>query len=248
LVSYGDKSTLRKCFLITLDEEKWKCAGLAQEIGFGSAELHAVARKSCSTVCTCRQEVNKYDLTAGQCFRLARHNDSSRWFAISSSPPICCPGFSFKWVGLQKSKITKLGCEKYFCWVPYWLSWEGIGFNHNQANLLASYVWSPAPRIESGGEILWAAAEKFVAMLKLEHRYFCLEGRDQKLLMHDDDAHGDFHGFQSGWEVKGYGLEMRPSWVHKQKAKSVVVVLLMNVLDFYFSSGQFESTRVVVVK
>jgi hypothetical protein len=52
----------------------------------------------------------------------------------------------------------------------------------------------------------------------------------------------------SKWlRAKGYGLEMRPSLVHKEKAKSVVVVLQMNVLDFNFSSGQFEATRVVVV-
>jgi hypothetical protein len=31
------------------------------------------------------EECNKYDLTAAPCFLLADHNDSSRWFAISST-------------------------------------------------------------------------------------------------------------------------------------------------------------------
>jgi hypothetical protein len=40
--------------------------------------------------------------------------------------------------------------------------------------------------------------EKFVAMVKLEHRYFCLGGGegDQKLAMHDDDAHEIFMTFK----------------------------------------------------
>jgi hypothetical protein len=41
-------------------------------------------------------------------------NDWSRWFAISSSPPICYPSFSVM-AGVAKKYITKLGCEKYFC-------------------------------------------------------------------------------------------------------------------------------------
>jgi hypothetical protein len=49
-----------------------------------------------ATVCTCRKECNKYDLTDAQClWLLAHHNDWSRWFAISSPPPICYPSFSF---------------------------------------------------------------------------------------------------------------------------------------------------------
>jgi hypothetical protein len=65
-----------------------------------------------------KKECNKYDLTAAQCFSLAHHNDWSTWFAISSSPPICCPSFSFI-AGVAQEYITKLGCEKYFRSVPY---------------------------------------------------------------------------------------------------------------------------------
>jgi hypothetical protein len=55
-----------------LDEEKLKCAGLAQGNGsFGSAKLQSLqwlvqgAAPSCTT---CEKERNKYDLTAAQCF------------------------------------------------------------------------------------------------------------------------------------------------------------------------------------
>jgi hypothetical protein len=48
-----------------------------------------------ATLCTCRKECKKCDLTAAQYFWLAHHNDWSTWFAISSSPPICCPSSSF---------------------------------------------------------------------------------------------------------------------------------------------------------
>ncbi len=63
------------------------------------------------------RECNKYDLTAAQYFWLANHNDWSRWFAISTPQPICCPSFSFT----IKKVITKLGCEKHFCSVIYYL-------------------------------------------------------------------------------------------------------------------------------
>jgi hypothetical protein len=62
---------------------------------------------------TCRKQCNKCDLTAAQCFWLAYHNDTSRWFAISSAPLVCCPTFSFMGE-LAKEYKTKLGCEKYF--------------------------------------------------------------------------------------------------------------------------------------
>jgi hypothetical protein len=68
------------------------------------------AQQSCAHA---REECNKYDLTRDPCFLLAHHNDSSRWFAISSSHIFAVP-VSVLWVGLQKSKITKLGCQKYF--------------------------------------------------------------------------------------------------------------------------------------
>jgi len=54
-----------------LDEEKSIHAGLAQEIGFGSAELHSLRwlAKGTVTLCICRKECNnKYDLTAVPCF------------------------------------------------------------------------------------------------------------------------------------------------------------------------------------
>jgi hypothetical protein len=70
--------------------------------------------KGTAALCTCRKECNKYDLTASQCFWLGHHNDWSRWFALSSPPPICCPS-SFSFIGgVAKEYITKLGCEKYF--------------------------------------------------------------------------------------------------------------------------------------
>jgi hypothetical protein len=79
--------------------------------------------KGAAALCTCRKECNKCDLTAAQYFSLAHHNDWSRWFAISSPPPICCPSFSFIG-GVAKEYITILGCEKYFCRVTYWAPLE----------------------------------------------------------------------------------------------------------------------------
>jgi hypothetical protein len=52
--------------------------------------------------CTWRKECKKYDLTAAQCFWLAHHNDSSRWFAISS-PHVFAVPVSVLQVGLLKS-------------------------------------------------------------------------------------------------------------------------------------------------
>jgi hypothetical protein len=69
--------------------------------------------KGAAALCTCREECNKYHLTGAQCLLLAHDNDRSRWFAISSPPPICCPSFSFMG-GVAKEYTTKLGCEKYF--------------------------------------------------------------------------------------------------------------------------------------
>ncbi len=39
--------------------------------------------------------INKYYLTSEHCFSLVDHNNSSRWFAISSPRPICCPSLDF---------------------------------------------------------------------------------------------------------------------------------------------------------
>jgi len=69
------------------NEEKLKCVGLSQEIGFAPAyvcaqfvEAGTKAQQSCASA---REECNKYDLTAGHCFWLLNHIDWSRWFAIS---------------------------------------------------------------------------------------------------------------------------------------------------------------------
>jgi hypothetical protein len=81
-------------------KEKTKCAGLAQENGFGLVQnviAHfAVAGKWCQQCSSprtcCSKECNKYDMTsAAQSFFLLspHHNDWSKWFAI------CCPSFSF---------------------------------------------------------------------------------------------------------------------------------------------------------
>jgi hypothetical protein len=75
--------------------------------------------KGATTVWTRREECNKYDPTAAQCFWLAHHNDWSRWFTISSSPPICYPNFTFM-DGVANKYITKIGCENYYCRFAYW--------------------------------------------------------------------------------------------------------------------------------
>ncbi len=38
---------------------------------------------------------SKYDVTGGLCFWLVNYNDSSRWFAVWSLPPICTSNFRF---------------------------------------------------------------------------------------------------------------------------------------------------------
>ncbi len=84
---------------VKTDEENLTYAGLTQGKGFWLSRIThvAVARlvKGSVALCTSKKECNKYDLTAAQCFWSAHHNDWSRWFVISSSPPpICCPSFS----------------------------------------------------------------------------------------------------------------------------------------------------------
>jgi hypothetical protein len=44
------------------------------------------AQQSCAPA---GEESNKYDLIAAPYFRLANHNDWSRWFAVSSLPRTC---------------------------------------------------------------------------------------------------------------------------------------------------------------
>ncbi len=102
---------------VKLDEENLNSAGLAQDIGLGSAKLYTfpwlVKREA--ALCTSRKECNKYDLTATECFWLAHHNDSPRWFAISSqSPPQFSVPVSVLWVGLQKSTQLNLDVKDIF--------------------------------------------------------------------------------------------------------------------------------------
>jgi hypothetical protein len=101
-----------------LDEEKSKCAGLAQQINWFSLQQNCRAWQWLvegeANLCTCKEECNKYDLSAAECFLSAHHIDWFKWFAINS-PPIYLPSrVSVLWVGLLKRKLTRLGCEKYF--------------------------------------------------------------------------------------------------------------------------------------
>jgi hypothetical protein len=71
--------------------------------GFGSrqrywfsiiAQFEVAKRQQQHCAPAARKECNKYDLTTTQGFWLTHHNDWSRWFAISTPPPVCCPSFS----------------------------------------------------------------------------------------------------------------------------------------------------------
>ncbi len=63
--------------------------------------------KGTAKLCTCcapaGEECNKYDLIAAPCFWLVNHNDSSRWFAVSSLPTYLQFQF-FYWWSWKKSK------------------------------------------------------------------------------------------------------------------------------------------------
>jgi hypothetical protein len=98
--------------IVKLDDKKSKHAGLVQENDFW-LRLRCLI-KCAATPCTSVKECNRYDLTVTECFWLAHHNDSSRWLPIGSTPSFAVP-ISVLWVGLQISKITKLGCENYVC-------------------------------------------------------------------------------------------------------------------------------------
>jgi hypothetical protein len=80
-----------------LDEEKSKHMGLAHlaKIIFCSAEFAEAGKMWTSKANTCfvREECNGYDLTITSYLSLVNHNDLSRWFAISSLPPICSSSF-----------------------------------------------------------------------------------------------------------------------------------------------------------
>jgi len=62
----------------------------------------AMACKWHRMISTCKKECNKFDLTFVQCLWLVNHNNLSRWFAISSPSPICCPSFSFMGENVKK--------------------------------------------------------------------------------------------------------------------------------------------------
>ncbi len=55
---------------VQFDEDKSKYASLAQENGFGSVQLESLLWivNGTNTLCTCRKECTKYDLTAAKCF------------------------------------------------------------------------------------------------------------------------------------------------------------------------------------
>jgi hypothetical protein len=74
-----------------LDEEKSKFAGLAQK-NSSIGHFQVVGKRRI----TFGKECHKYDRTAAQDFSLAYHDDWSRLFAISSTPPIRCPSFAKK--------------------------------------------------------------------------------------------------------------------------------------------------------
>jgi hypothetical protein len=57
--------------------------------------------KATATLCTCRKECNKYDLTAAQRFWLVQHTDRSRWFA-TVVPHLFHVPVSVLWVGLKE--------------------------------------------------------------------------------------------------------------------------------------------------
>jgi hypothetical protein len=69
---------------ITIGEEKSKCASLAQENDFAPAYLLNLLRLVVKGTTKLREECNKYDLFAAPWCLLAKHNDWSQWFAISS--------------------------------------------------------------------------------------------------------------------------------------------------------------------
>ncbi len=70
-----------------MDEEKSKCAGLAQEIG--SIEHFAVVAGKRRSTPPEKSVINMIKL-------LLSVSDWSRLFAISSTPPIRCPSFAKK--------------------------------------------------------------------------------------------------------------------------------------------------------
>jgi hypothetical protein len=105
---------------------KSKYAGLAQENGFASAYLQSL-----------QWLVNLQKRVINKIWPLLTVSDwpiimiGPGGFAISSPPPICCPSFSFM-KRVAKNYITKLGCEKYFCWEQIGLRTAGDPLTHAQ--------------------------------------------------------------------------------------------------------------------
>jgi hypothetical protein len=71
----GIGSNTKEHLLEKIDEENRPHAGLAQEIGFGSAYLCSLPWLVKGAVHLHQKECNKLDLTGAQCFGLAHHND-----------------------------------------------------------------------------------------------------------------------------------------------------------------------------
>ncbi len=85
--------------------KKSKCAGLSQEIGFSA--INSSSLRKWRNIVVHLNECNKLDLTAAQCFWLVHQNDSSRWFAVSSSH-VYAVLVTVLLVGLPKRKTAKL--------------------------------------------------------------------------------------------------------------------------------------------
>jgi hypothetical protein len=97
--------------------------------------------------------VTWYDLFATQCFWLTHHNDSFRWFAVSSPKNLFA--VPVLWVGVAKGYTTKLGsvtcgkeCDKYDLLATQclWLThhndsskWFAISSPHTY--LLSQFLW-----------------------------------------------------------------------------------------------------------
>jgi len=97
--------------------------------------------------------------------RLAHHSDWSRWFALSSSSPICCHSFNFMG-GVARKEITKLGCEKYFCWITYW-----VPAHHNDWSRWLA-ISNSSPICCHSFNFMGGVARKKITTLGCE-KYFC---------------------------------------------------------------------------
>ncbi len=106
---------------LKLDEEKLKCAGLAEENGFDSALLHTIwwlvrdiAMLWGAMLWTCRKECNKYDLTAAQYFWLMiiMIGWGGLLWVVHHHHHLFAAPVSLSFMG--RHYITKFECEKYF--------------------------------------------------------------------------------------------------------------------------------------